>query len=64
MFRIPGVLPAETVIDQIVEHITGPFTNVLKKNQFFIKKKKRRRNEMKVTLKLVVDKRAIEMLGS
>lgn len=39
MFRIPGVLPAETVIDSIVEHITGPFTNVLKRNQFFKKKK-------------------------
>lgn len=34
------------------------------KESVLYKEKKRRRNEMKVTLKLVVDKRAIEMLGS
>lgn len=47
MFRIPGVLPAETVIDQIVEHITGPFTNVPKRNQFFVKKEKKKKKKMK-----------------
>lgn len=45
MFRIPGVLPAETVIDQIVEHITGPTYKCAEKESVLYMKEVRQKKK-------------------